>query len=1207
MKIIKGLLILTLFIYGSLFSQSGESSELAYGFKLYNNKIYDVAITQFRSFLETYGSSISAPKVQYHLADSYLQLKENEKALSNYQKIILNYPRSEYCELAITRSAELLESTDREKSARYYLQLKNYFPKSSKIPENAYKAIEIFYSIDLLGETKENIAVLRKNFPANIFTKRSMLILARIQETENQIVLAERTFKELLRTDVDELKSNVLYDHALFSIRQKRLTTAEKDLKKILKDYTTKNKYYFPALIEYSELSLSNQKFNEMSNLLYQTKNIPDEYSYTISLLKGEVEYFTNNYTKALGEFDNAKNISNTLEINIKTSYVYAKLKEFEKAGDILLNSVQVDSIVNKTEELIKISLLASFENYSKAKKYDKSITALRTFIEKYPTDENSHELKFKIGKSYYESGKYSFAFEILKEFSQNYPYSQFIDNSIFLAGESALKIEDYKSAIRLYDMILEKYSASELYTLARSRKEYLVKYKIREEDLLDDIADLSSRKLFEENTDKLIYDWGKFYYYKMKDYYRSAEYLNKYIAVIKAKNIEPDPECLYLLGSSLVNIENTDDLKLKEAYGHFMAVTQKEDIGKKILNKTNVELYDLTKKLFPKDEAKGLIEAKYPALIENNIDDVDGTLFHKFIVDIYIRKDIPRFLSYSEKFIGTRSNSKYVDEINFLRAEALYSSGETEKAIELYIDIASKKNNDTYKLRSLSKLATSPTVEPDKKISYLNSIKTEFYYSEKAASVDEQIAEIYGGNKEYNKALSVYNNLEDKLNNAIISPRWNFNVNNYSKNIADIYFTLKNFDKAEYYYRSYLASSTNDIDKQEVLLNLNDIYRSRNDSEALESNLKQIQKLSKGERSYLAAMTLADIDLDKGNYNLAIKQYNKILQDYQPEDTIELEAKIIHARFRQNKITQADELLKKFRKVHREKYDRNIFEPKFYLEKANSYLSMKSWDKALKGYKGLINDYPNSILVPKAMYGKAVIMYNIGKKDEAFDGWTELIARFPDDDISIETNFHLGAIYNNREMFDKAITAFQSIINHPKDHELKLKAYKYIIDLYVKLGFDDAAAKMIRSYVSLYPDEEDVFQKRIEIGNIYQRNEEYDQALEYFKRLMYEAKGDDEAATQFFIAETYMMMSNFRKAISEFLKVKYLMRIDSKFEWKLTAVYKTALCYEELHEYDKALDILTEIMENHPNDSYGRQAKKVIERIENKKNVKLN
>ena len=362
MRSIKRILISILFIYGSIFAQAGESSELAYGFKLYNNKIYDVAITQFRSFLETYGSSISAPKVQYHLADCYLQLKENEKALSNYQKIILNYPRSEYCGLAITKSAELLEKTDKEKSARYYLQLKNYFPKSSKIPENAYKAIKIFYSINLIDETKENIAVLRKNYPANIFTKRSMLILAIIQENEKQSVLAERTFKELLRTDKKEFKSNVLYDHALFSIRQKKLATAEKDLKKILKDYTSKNDHYFPALISYADLAMSNQKFKELRNLLYSVNKVPEKYLYIISLLKGELEYFANNYPKALIEFDKAKAVNNTLEMNIKTAYVHSEIKEYEKAGDLLFNSVQVDSITNKTDELVKISLLASFE-----------------------------------------------------------------------------------------------------------------------------------------------------------------------------------------------------------------------------------------------------------------------------------------------------------------------------------------------------------------------------------------------------------------------------------------------------------------------------------------------------------------------------------------------------------------------------------------------------------------------------------------------------------------------------------------------------------------------------------------------------------------------------------------------------------------------------------------------------------------------------
>ncbi|MFA7123900.1 MAG: tetratricopeptide repeat protein, partial [Candidatus Delongbacteria bacterium] len=322
------------------------------------------------------------------------------------------------------------------------------------------------------------------------------------------------------------------------------------------------------------------------------------------------------------------------------------------------------------------------------------------------------------------------------------------------------------------------------------------------------------------------------------------------------------------------------------------------------------------------------------------------------------------------------------------------------------------------------------------------------------------------------------------------------------------------------------------------------------------------------------------------------------------PEDEKPVESKIIVANFTKSSISQGDKLLADFRKKYKDSYDKDLYEPEFYLAKANGFLAMKEYDKALKSYRALLKDYPNSIRVPKAMYGEAIVLYNIGKKDEAFVIWENIAQTYPDDDIAVETNYHLGAVYNNREEFDRAITSFQSIVKYKKDHPLKKNSYKNLIDLYLKLGFNDAGARVIREYISLYPDEDDVFQKRIEIGNIYQRNGEFDTALDYFKRLIYEAKGDDEAACQFFIAETYMMMKNFRQAITEFMKVKYMIKTNSPFEWGLTAMYNTALCYEELGEYDKALDILNEIAANHPADSYGRQAKKVIERVEGKKNI---
>ena len=103
------LIIMTTMFATGVYSQSDESANLTYGMKLFDDKIYDVAITQFRSFLEQYSSSVSAPLVQYRLAESYLMLGDGDNALRNFQKLILDHPRSEHSEAAIFKTAELFE------------------------------------------------------------------------------------------------------------------------------------------------------------------------------------------------------------------------------------------------------------------------------------------------------------------------------------------------------------------------------------------------------------------------------------------------------------------------------------------------------------------------------------------------------------------------------------------------------------------------------------------------------------------------------------------------------------------------------------------------------------------------------------------------------------------------------------------------------------------------------------------------------------------------------------------------------------------------------------------------------------------------------------------------------------------------------------------------------------------------------------------
>ena len=1203
-KILLFLTFLTFYI--SAFCQVGESSDLSYGLKLYEDKIYDVAITQFKVFLEEHSTSISAPKANYFLALSFRELKDKENALRFYQKLILNYPKSEYCEKSLIETAQLHEhQKNYEKAARYYLQIKNYFPKSTKIPENSYKAVKIFFAIKKYEEAKENIALLKRNYPVNSFTLKALILLSRIHSENGENSAAERNYREISRiAKTDDVKSSILYNHGICLLSQNKITEAKVKFLAVIKKYKKQSENYFPALIEYTHLMMDEKKFKEIDDLIDSKVKIPQEFKAELLNIDGEIEFFKGNYQVAEKKFKEALQEKYDINTKFKIAFCQEKLKNFEKAGELLLASVKTapEEVEKKS---LKIGILKAAELFSKAKNYNKTISAYKLYLDLFKKDSYFDKIHFFISKAYFDFEKFDYTYQSLKLFIRDYRESPFIDDAVYLSAEAALKLKKYKEAYFDYRDLTQKYPASKFYPLAKNNMQNLVKYKLKGDDLIDKIADLSGRNLIEDDKTTLLLDWGKFYYYEMKDYVKAIKYLEMYNNILQKQNKEIDAESKFIYASSIVNIPNASKKKLEMAFDLYTAITTDSN---SIKNKSkwfigsSISRIELAERLEANRETATLLRTDMlMTALKDKIDDEKGTILYYACQDLFSTEKYLEFQTLSSKFLTAYPSSEFCTEILYKTGISFEKSGNMEKALEAYKKLNSIHNNSRYDLEVLKKLPQLTSQSIDQKLSYLEKIKNLYYYTEDGENINEAIAELYLNNNKPRKALKIYIALQQKLDKGFINPRWNFSIKNYAKIIGDIFLAADDFSKAEYYYKRQLSSTKDEINRLEILNNLSIIYQKSGNMSALESNLKDIASFSKGKHNLAADIALADIEFNKGNYNKALKKYQSVLKN-KPENKIDVQAKIIKTLFRQNKITAADKKIKLFRKQHEDKYDKKFYEPLFYLEKSNAFLELKDYTKALKGYEALLDDYEESKLVSKAMYGQGRVFFNIGKKEKAFEIWKELIEKHPEDDIAVETNYSLGSIYINREQFDKAIASLQYVVNFKKAHRLKKFAYKYLIDLYQKLGFNDASARSIREYVSLFPDEPDVFQKRIEIGNIYQRNEEYDQALDYFNRLLYEAKGDDEAAVQFFIAETYMMKENYRRAISEFLKVKYLIKTSSPYEWGLTSVYKTALCYEQLGEYQKALNLLEEIAKNHAADRYGKQAKKIIERINEKK-----
>ncbi|MBN2857152.1 MAG: tetratricopeptide repeat protein [Candidatus Delongbacteria bacterium] len=1185
-------------------SQSDESANLTYGMKLYDDKIYDVAITQFRSFLEQYPTSISAPLVQYSLAESYLMLGDEQNALRNYQKLILDYPRSEHSEQAIIKTAELFErSGDKEKAARYYLQLKNYFPKSNRIPETYYKAALLFRESGMNDQAKDNIALLRKSYPSNNFTNSALVILARIYEEENQTVIAESTYRDAFRSASNEMKPKTGLEYSRFLKRQNDLNGAEKIIGDAVRASKPDHSGYYDLIIEHADIMIRLNKYEEAAKMLDRERNIPDQYQSAVNELKGDLEYFKGNYSKALPYFEAVPDSARGLTTLIKISYTLSALEKFTEAGNSFYGAAVSGSENEKVSDLVKSALLNSADNFFKASNHEKGVVSLKKYLELFPKDEHSSMINFMIGRSYYDSGRLSAAFDLLRNHPLDFPGSEYCDNSLFLAAESAFKLEQWDNAAALYSSIINNYGASEYRSLSQTRLKYLKDHKLRQKDVSDKLADLSSRALFEEDKAKLLLDWSKFYFFDMKDYAKADHFVKKHAELKGAEEIGTDAKFIGAVSAIRLNIP--DKAELKRSFEALVQTVFDPQVAKVWKFRAAEEIFDAYQITFNvEDDPRETLRPVYDQIVKEQFDDQNKTLAFKYFTEISKRSSGTEIADKLGNVFSGMENSIYFEESQLLRAKIYREAGEIEKS-ELIADKIIESASGGFALYSaLNMKLNSAATPPGSRLEILEKIKNRFYYARSASSIKESTAEVYLADGRPAAALKLYRELDDELNRGMISSAWSTGSIDYAVKIADIYLGLGETDKAETYYLRALSNRNADIDRQYTLLKLSDIYRERNDRTALEENLKALSRISEGQTSYSASLALADIELDKNNITKAIDLYRDILKKFDPEDKKPVESKIIVAYYNRKSITEADKLLDNFRKTYKNDYDKDVYEPQFYLAKANAFLSMNEYDKALKAYKALLKDYPESPQVPKAMYGEAIVYYNIGKSDDAFNIWVAIVNKFPDDDISVETNYHLGAVYNNREQFDKAITAFQNILKYQKDHNLKKNSMKHLIDLYQKLGFNDAASRIIREYIAAYPDEDDIFAKRIEIGLIHQRNEEYDTALDYFRRLQYEARGEDEVAVQFYIADTYLLLKNYRQAITEFLKVRYMKIADSPYEWKITAEYKTALCYEELGEFDKAIELLNGIAEKRPNDSYGRQSKKVIERIESKKNI---
>lgn len=104
-----------------------------YGFDAYQKGAYEEAAQTFLRFIKENPETPLAPNAYYWTGESYMSLKNPEKAIVQFQELLDKFPKSDKASRAMLRQAEAFNTLgDKKSSTTLYKRIVELFPKSEE-------------------------------------------------------------------------------------------------------------------------------------------------------------------------------------------------------------------------------------------------------------------------------------------------------------------------------------------------------------------------------------------------------------------------------------------------------------------------------------------------------------------------------------------------------------------------------------------------------------------------------------------------------------------------------------------------------------------------------------------------------------------------------------------------------------------------------------------------------------------------------------------------------------------------------------------------------------------------------------------------------------------------------------------------------------------------------------------------------------------
>ncbi len=1205
--------ILGFMLAGPAGAQRARSeSDFVYAKKLYEDGLYDLAAEAMENYVAAFPDSPHRVEASLLLGEALFADGKYEEAQEAFQLLHARYPDNKRGKEALFRVADCYAQLgDRDRQARALRRFTIFYPSAPETPAALLQAAQIYVEDERWADAETPIQLIinqYKDFP-RLLDARLLWAEVLAGREEYDLAIAEARHISENAQD-DDVVARALALKARWQNAINDTAGAEKTWREVLAKQP-KSSYVGEALTFIAHRMLQSEQVRSADSLLQKallTATDPAAKD-AIHLSLGDARFMAGKYSDALKEYETVTD-GESSAVLFRKGLALEMLQRDRDAVSMYMAVMNTDTAAFRDAALWREAALSG-----DPKLY---LTAEETFADTLARAEALYLALYSYGGI-----DPTMSISLAESLLVRYPWSRRVDDAALLRAGALTVTGQLKLARAAYDQFAQVFPFSPYSPFASARSEYLTDHVIQTDEPHLALADLLARVPTKYDPCEFTLDLAQVYLEEFKRYDEAERELRKLLddkecdksirdraTVMLARVIVSRWNKWKAVQLNVVTDQDTSQAVMEMASRIARQLEpvikeMKADNGAKL--QYEYELIQLRALTLPLDQRISYNRKAWSDYLDAHVQPWQASAVYLNLAKAYAvpadgdtvsTSDVAQL--YIDTLLERWPYSKEADEALLLSAKLAREKGDATTSQEALRQVADRAEGPL-KIEAMEKLIRNDGLTTEERIELMDQVRRIAWYHPLVEELDLLEAELLVQEGRYNAskwALEHSMSTFDPGNPGLI-------ILGEESGTQD-FWLAKSFegqdaaDKAEVYYRRYLTTNPDGDYVNEARLNLANIYMDRGKyDQAADLYRRMLGEETELNSRIIAHRRLTGIQFASGEYDLARETAQKAASiDIDTDSIFAYDQLSVVCLYRSGQSSRTEGEIARLERKYKDRPDWENAEARFWLERGRWYTRLKSWPEAQRAYERVIEKYARSTWTPYARYelGRDYLTRNLF--EEGLDILTSMPDRYPEHPVMGQVYLTLGNYFIENGNMTDGITAYERVLADETSKSLWPTVLRNQIQAYKAAGFYAGALKVALAYLELYPNADDVFEMKMQLGQFYVGTEQYEAAVDLYKELIVYADVENEAACQFFIGEALEKQGRYAEAIIEYLKVKYLGK-PTKLQWAITALYNAGRCYERLDQPERAMELYRQIVTREGLGSpFGRKAQEQVDRI---------